>query len=110
MTFLRGHQVIALISYHSAALGVFPGGSPPTERSIQLAREIAQISHYAYPPVETGCAITGGLVDWAAEQGTAAVDIELHNHIDTDLEENINIFRLLLGWQPDPQIPDQDNE
>ena len=84
--FIESHNIDALISYHSAALGVFPGGTPWDEDSIRLAEAIAKITTYPYPPLDTGCHYTGTLADYAVEMGAAAVDMELSNHRDTDFE------------------------
>jgi predicted deacylase len=100
MNFLITYEIQAMISYHSAALGIFPGGQPPDDGSIRLAEAIAQVSDYPYPPIETGCQYTGQLIDWASDQGIAAVDIELTNHQDTDLHQNIAVLRALMSWQP----------
>lgn len=100
MQFLLEQEVQALINYHSAALGIFPGGQPPDQASISLADAIASISDYPYPPIDTGCQFTGQLIDWASQQGIAAVDIELTNHRDTDLRQNLEILNLFLHWQP----------
>ena len=97
--FIAAAEVDALISYHSAALGIFPGGQPAESRSIALAEALAAVSDYPYPPVDTGCIFTGQLIDWAANNGIAAVDIELHNHRDTDFEINLAILRAFLGWE-----------
>lgn len=97
--FIAAAEVDALISYHSAALGIFPGGQPAESRSVALAEALAAVSDYPYPPVDTGCIFTGQLIDWAANNGIAAVDIELHNHRDTDLEINPEILRAFLSWQ-----------
>lgn len=98
MNFLITYQVDALINYHSAALGIFPGGQPPDNRSTELAEAIAAISDYPYPPIETGCQYTGQLIDWASDMGIAAIDIELTNHDDTDLVQNIRVLQTFLSW------------
>lgn len=98
MNFLITYQVDALINYHSAALGIFPGGQPPDNRSIELAEAIAAISDYPYPPIETGCQYTGQLIDWASDMGITAIDIELTNHDDTDLVQNIRVLQTFLSW------------
>lgn len=98
MNFLITYQVDALINYHSAALGIFPGGQPPDDRSTELAEAIAAISDYPYPPIETGCQYTGQLIDWASDMGIAAIDIELTNHDDTDLVQNIRVLQTFLSW------------
>jgi predicted deacylase len=105
MNFLLTYRIEALISYHSAVLGIFPGGQPPDPASISLAEAISKVSDYAYPPIETGCQYTGQLIDWASLQGIASVDIELTNHEDTDLWQNLKVLEAFLDWdqaQPNP--------
>lgn len=99
MRFIESHRIDALISYHSAALGIFPGGTPWDEDSKRLAKAIAEITSYDYPPVDTGCEYTGTLADYAVEQGMAAVDMELSNHHDTDFEMNLEVLLLFMGWE-----------
>lgn len=99
MDFLTSHDIEALISYHSAALGIFPGGDPWDEESIRLAEAIALVSTYRYPPLDTGCTYSGSLPDFAVSHGIAAVDVELTNHIETDLDVNLNILQVLLNWE-----------
>jgi predicted deacylase len=100
MYFASQQKIDALISYHSAALGIFPGGQPPDSASESLAQAIATVSDYPYPPIDTGCVFTGQLIDWASMQGIAAVDIELTNHVDTDFVQNLRILDTFLNWQP----------
>lgn len=100
MGFVQRHNIDALISYHSAALGIFPGGKPPDPASIQLAEAVAAVSDYPYPPINTGCVYTGQLTDWASQEGIAAVDIELSNHQETDFEQNLVILSVFLGFMP----------
>lgn len=100
MNFISHHKIEALISYHSAALGIFPGGAPPDENSVRLAEVIAQVSSYRYPPLDTGCTYSGTLADYAASKGIAAVDLELTNHFDTDFDQNLEILNVLLNFAP----------
>lgn len=100
MNFLLTYQIEALINYHSAALGIFPGGQPPDAASTSLAEALSQVSDYPYPPIDTGCTYTGQLIDWASDQGIAAVDIELTNHQDTDLWMNMSVLEAFLNWSP----------
>jgi protein MpaA len=101
MSFVQSHEITALISYHSAALGVFPGGVPWTAESKQLAKALAKATGYPYPPVDTGCVYTGTLADWAVENGVgAAVDMELRNHRDTDFNENLKALNVFLSFIP----------
>lgn len=101
MSFVRSHKIEALISYHSAALGVFPGGVPWEEPSKQLAKALAKATGYRYPPIDTGCEYTGTLADWAVENGVgAAVDMELSTHKYTDFEENLKALKVFLNFVP----------
>jgi hypothetical protein len=98
--FLQAHHISALINYHSAALGIFAGGRPPETESVRLAKAISAVSDYAYPPMSTGCKYTGQFADWLAMNGTAAVDLELANHTDTDYEVNLKVLDVLMKWEP----------
>jgi len=96
-------HVDALISYHSAALGIFPGvvfpQGEPHGPSVALAKELARVTGYRYPPLDYGCAFTGQLVDWAATAlNIAAVDVELTNHRDINFRPNWNALSLFLRW------------
>ena len=100
MQFILGNRIEALISYHSAALGIFAGGQPPLPESHDLAETLAAVAPYTYPPpYETGCEYTGQLTDWAANHNIPAVDIELTNHRDTDFEINLKILAAFLEWE-----------
>jgi protein MpaA len=101
MSFIASHDIQAVISYHSAALGVFPGGVPWEPESIRLARTLAKATNYPYPPLDTGCEYTGTLADWAVENGVgAAVDMELANHRDTDFNKNLKALEAFLDFKP----------
>jgi predicted deacylase len=100
ISFVDAHNIEALISYHSAALGVFPGGLPWEEDSIRLAKSIAEVSSYPFPPIDTGCTYSGTLADYAVSKGIAAVDLELTNHFDTDFDQNLDILNVLLNFVP----------
>jgi hypothetical protein len=100
--FLLGRRVEALISYHSAGLGIFPSGDPSDPDSVKLAEEISKVSGYAYPPVSTGCEYTGTLPDWALKHGIVAVDLELPTATGTDFENNLKILTYLLNWEATP--------
>jgi murein peptide amidase A len=101
MSFISTHDIEAVISYHSAALGVFPGGDPWEPDSVRLARALARATGYPYPPLDTGCEYTGTLADWAVENGVgAAVDMELTNHRDTDFKQNLEALKVFLNFVP----------
>jgi predicted deacylase len=99
MLFIQQHKINAIISYHSAALGIFPGGIPPDKYSVRLAETLADVSNYPYPPLDTGCEYTGNLADWASSKNIAAVDLELTNHRDTDFAQNLKVLEAFLNWK-----------
>lgn len=96
--FILSHDIEAIISYHSAALGIFPGGAPLLDVSYSLAEAISAVAPYAYPPIQTGCETTGQFVDYISSFGIPAVDVELTNHRDSDFEINLEILRVFLAW------------
>jgi hypothetical protein len=97
--FIETHSVDALISYHSAGLGIFAGGQPNDLVSERLARLLAGVSGYTYPPITNGCEFTGQMANWASSLGIAAVDVELSNHTDIDWVENRTILNTFLAWE-----------
>jgi len=102
VNFILGHRIEAMISYHSAALGVFPGGDPWQPASERLASALSTVTGYPYPPLDIGCTYTGTLADWAVESGVgAAVDMELANHHDPDFARNIKALRILVNFLAD---------
>ena len=98
--FISSRELEALISYHSAALGIFAGGQPPDPASVALAEAVAYVSTYPYPPYDLGCKFTGQLIDWTASRGIPSLDIELANHQDLDWEQNLRILEVFLTWEP----------
>jgi protein MpaA len=99
MNFIRSHHIEAMISYHSAALGVFPGGVPWQPASEDLAQLLSDQTGYSYPPIDIGCTYTGTLADWAVENGVvAAVDMELSTHQSSDFTRNLRALKALLGF------------
>jgi len=99
MSFILAKRFDAIISYHSAALGIFPGGQPPLADSVRLAEAVAGVSPYPYPPIDSGCLFTGQFADWAADNGIPAIDLELETHHSTDLEINQRVLEVFLNWR-----------
>jgi predicted deacylase len=97
--FISSRNFDGILNYHSAALGIFAGGQPPLESAKSLAATVSAVSPYPYPPVDTGCIYTGQFVDWAANQGIAALDIELSYHVGTEFEINLEILKVFLSWR-----------
>ncbi|GJQ37486.1 MAG: hypothetical protein JETCAE01_34960 [Anaerolineaceae bacterium] len=99
MYFLQSHDVETIISYHSAALGVFPGGEPWEADSKKFSKALSKATGYPYPPIDTGCVYTGTLADYAVSLGITAADMELSTHKYTDFEENLKALEVLLNWR-----------
>jgi hypothetical protein len=99
ISFLQTHKIEVLISYHSAALGVFPGGEPWEKDSTKFAKALADVTDYSFPPLDTGCIFTGTLADYAVERGAVAVDMELSTHVYTDFKRNLKALKVLLDWE-----------
>jgi predicted deacylase len=99
MNFLKTHKIKNLISYHSAALGVFPGGEPWEENSYRFAEALGKATGYPFPPVDLGCVFTGTLADYAVEMGATSVDMELASHTRTDFKLNLKALRILQTWE-----------
>jgi hypothetical protein len=102
MAFILEHPIVALVSYHAAAPGIYPAGKPVYDDSDDLARNLSKASGYPYPAFDPGCKMTGSLVDWVATTDAAAVDVELSNHWSTDFEINLKLIMELVTWTPDP--------
>lgn len=100
MGFILENEIRALISYHSAGLGIFAGGHPSREGSLRLAEAISAVSDYPFPAIDIGCKYTGTLADWTSRRGIPSVDIELSTHWRTDFEQNLEILKVFLEWEP----------
>jgi hypothetical protein len=97
--FILEMKIDALISYHSAGQGIYAGGQPVNPNSVRLAQWLSEASGYLYPPIDAGCVYTGQLIDWAVQQGIAAVDIELPNKWETQLDINFQVMEAFLEWE-----------
>jgi hypothetical protein len=102
MNFILAHHFEAMISYHSAGLGIFPGGLPQGPKSQMLAYYLSGITPYAYPPKDIGCVYSGAMANWAAMQGVPSVDVELSTHGDTDFWINKKVLEFFI--KPDLEL------
>jgi hypothetical protein len=96
--FIFDNDISAIISYHSAALGIFAGGMPTNTISVPLAEAVSEVSPYPFPPLDFGCEMTGQFIDYVASHGIPALDVELANHRDTDFQINLRILETFLSW------------
>src|SRR3982751_981681 len=93
----------AVIFFHSDGGDVFPAFCEHAP-SIALAQAYAAGTGYRYDRYWQNYNITGGMHDWAASLGIAAVTPELINGIDIDYEQNLAGVRAILR-QPEAFMP-----
>lgn len=88
----------AVIFWHSAVPGVYPGGC---EGSTPAARALGTLYAAAagYPLFESFDAypITGDATNWLASQGIPAIIVELTDHAETDWAQNLAGVRAVLN-------------
>ena len=86
----------------SALLGFLqmPQRSYWEEDSTRLAQSIAEVTSYPFLPLDTGCTYSGTLADYAVSAGSAAVDLALRNHFDTDFDQNLQVLDVVLHFAP----------
>jgi len=90
--FLVDVQVV--ISYHSQA-GLVVAGGCREGPSRQLTHLLAEATGYGEAE-SIGYPVTGSIVDYLAFQGVAAVDVELTNKVDTELERNLKGIQAVM--------------
>lgn len=99
----------AVIFYHSNAGNVFPAFCEHAP-SIALAQSYAAAGGYAYSRYWDAYAITGGMHDWAASLGIAAIVPELISPVDPEIDQNLVAVQAILDSAeallplPEPQI------
>lgn len=95
--FLVDLNPYAVVFWHSAANGVYPGGC---HELYQPAYTLAQIYGLAagYPVYErfTSYEVTGDAGDWLGLQEIPAISVELINHTDDDWTRNLNGMTAVL--------------
>ena len=86
----------------SALLGFLqmPQRSYWEEDSTRLAQSMAEVTSYPFPPLDTGFTYSGTLADYAVSAGSAAVDLELTNHFETDFDQNLQVLDIVLHFAP----------
>ena len=83
-------QAHVVVSYHSYAGAIFPGGCGIHAPTLRLAEALAQSTGYDLP-TEGWIAYptTGGLTDYLADLGVAAAEVELTDRRHTEFERNL---------------------
>ena len=93
--FLRDAQVA--IFYHSFAGLIFVTSCGDHAPSEKLARYLSEATGYPFP--EEGWAsypVTGGMVDYLADRGVAAAEVELTDTVDTEFDGNLAGVRAVM--------------
>lgn len=86
----------AVIFYHSNAGNVFPAFCEHSP-SISLARAYADAGNYLYERYWGNYTITGGMHDWAASLGIAAIIPELISPVDPEYDQNLRAVLAVLA-------------
>lgn len=92
-------QPDAVLFYHSAANGVFPGrcGDNP-DLSVDLARVYSEGSGYPYGSEFTAYEVTGTAPAWVNSIGIPSVDVELATADEAEFERNLRALQALQRW------------
>jgi predicted deacylase len=100
-----------VIFYHSSGGDVFPAFCEHAP-SITLAQAYAAATGYRYDRFWPNYKITGGMHDWAASLGIAAITPELINGVDSDYEQNLAGVQAILRQAEDflPLPEDHDEQ
>jgi predicted deacylase len=96
--YLLQAQPAALLSFHSAANGVYAGDCSGDGLSAGLARAFGEAAPYPYQAAFTAYPVTGTLAEWADGQGIMAADVELINQTETDFQRNLRGVIAVLHW------------
>ncbi|MCR4406116.1 MAG: peptidoglycan DD-metalloendopeptidase family protein [Anaerolineae bacterium] len=83
-------QTHIVVSYHSYAGAIFPGGCGTHGPTLRLAQVLAEATGYDVPAEGwTAYPSTGGLADYLTDLGVAAVTLELTDEEHTELDRNL---------------------
>jgi eukaryotic-like serine/threonine-protein kinase len=96
---LTAQPMDAVIFWHSAMPGVYPGGcdGPPTPASRALGATYAAAAGYPLLNSFEAYPITGDASNWLASQGIPAIVVELTDHTGTDWPQNLAGVRAVLA-------------
>ncbi len=96
--FLLTVEPAAVLFWHSAATGVYPGSCLREDaRGTALAEVFAGASGYKLFASFDGYAISGHATGWLAAQGIPALTVELTTHSALDFEENLAGLEALMA-------------
>lgn len=85
------------IFYHSMAGMIFVTSCADHVASERLARRLSEATGYPFPAEGwVSYPVTGAIVDYLAQQGVAAVEVELETKVDSDFDRNLAGVRAVL--------------
>ncbi|MGQ9908562.1 MAG: M14 family metallopeptidase [Candidatus Flexifilum sp.] len=99
--YIQRTRPAAVLFYHSAANGIFPGecaDAPGSADSQAFSAAVGAASGYPCCGGFSAYAVTGTAAAWIDGQGIPAADVELRRHDALDLEANIAGVGAALAW------------
>lgn len=104
--FIAGEQLDAVIFYHSAFTAVFQGAVITKSKTAELAQYMAQATGYRYlPDGVPGQISTGDAIDYLADHGITAIEVELSTHQTLDWDRNLRGLKAFLDWNVPKSTP-----
>lgn len=102
--FLTQPPMAGVVFWHSAVPAVYGGGCEARHApSDELAEVYAKSAGYSFELKFSGYPVTGNAIDWLADQGIPAIEVELSNHRDTDWEQNLKAISTILAYFQPPE-------
>ena len=92
LAYIEDHRPVLVVFWHSAAPGVFSGrcGGPPLPETVTYATAYAAAAGYEQSDTFEAYAISGDAANTLAMLGIPSFAVELTNHSDLDLGQNLN--------------------
>jgi hypothetical protein len=104
--FLSAPPMDAVVFWHSAVPGVFLGRCDAIlPQTRLLATAYADAAQYPVLDDFPAYMVTGDATDWLSSQGIAAFSVELRNHVDTDLCQNLAGVEAVLSHFRQLSVP-----
>jgi predicted deacylase len=95
---LTAQPMDAVIFWHSAMPGVYPGGcGAPTQGARELGAAYPAAAGYTHFESFDAYPITGDATNWLSSQGIPAIIVELADHTGTDWAQNLAGVRAVLN-------------
>lgn len=98
--YIRGLRPAAVVFYHSAANGVYPGAcdSADSADSEALAAALGEAAGYRYGQPFSAYRVTGTAPNWVDGLGIPSVDVELRTWTETEFEQNLRGVLAAQRW------------